>query len=33
MQNQKNIYLKWFQLTHATPKSWKNDIKTDQGNY
>ena len=25
------IYFKWFQLIHAIPKSWKKDIKIDQG--
>ena len=25
-------YFKWFQLIHAIPKSWKKDIKVDQGN-
>ena len=26
------MYFKWFQLIHAIPKSWKKDIKIDQGN-
>ena len=25
------MYFKWFQLIHAIPKSWKKDIKIDQG--
>ena len=28
----KKMYFKWFQLIHAIPKSWKKDIKIDQGN-
>ena len=28
----KKKYFKWFQLIHAIPKSWKKDIKVDQGN-
>ena len=27
----KKMYFKWFQLIHAIPKSWKKDIKIDQG--
>ena len=27
------MYLKWFQLIHTIPKSWKKDTKIDQGNY
>ena len=27
----KKKYFKWFQLIHAIPKSWKKDIKSDQG--
>ena len=25
------MYIKWFQLIHAIPKSWKKNIRTDQG--
>ena len=25
------MYFKWFQLIHAIPKSWKKEIKIDQG--
>ena len=28
----KKKYFKWFQLIHAIPKSWKKNIKIDQGN-
>ena len=29
----KKMYFKWCQLIHAIPKSWKKDIKIDQGNF
>ena len=29
----KKVYFKWFKLIHAIPKSWKRDIKTEQGNW